>query len=150
MKFKCDGPRYHDEEEADEPRELDAQMTYEGDEWVLRLSIPAVFHRFIVGTRGANKQRMEMESGAKIVVPNREQQEDAIYLRSRAKQQIYSAKAQIELLCEKEESKLEYTHFLSIPLSHDAKFRQAVDTFREDVVLAPPDLRGICLPTFLP
>merc|ERR1712176_1390804 len=47
----------------------------------------------------------------------------------------YSAKAQIELLCEKEESRLEYTHFLSVPLAHDARFRQDVEQFKENVVL---------------
>merc|ERR1712048_626237 len=46
-----------------------------------------------------------------------------------------SAKAQIELLCEKEEGKLEYTHFLSVPLAHDARFRQEVEQFKENVVL---------------
>jgi len=136
LNFKCGSNRfYEDEEEEQEPRELDDQMQYEGDEWVLKLSIPAVFHKFIVGSRARNKQKLEMESGARIVVPHREDQEDAIWLRARMKQQIYSCKAQIELLCEKEEGKLEYTHFLSLPLAHDAKFRQLVDQFREDVVL---------------
>merc|ERR1719373_1482124 len=110
-------------------------MTYEGDEYQLELPIAAAFHKFILGSKGRNKQRLEMESGARIVVPHREAQQDAIWLRARQKQQIYSCKAQIELLCEKEEAKLEYTHFLSIPLAYDAKFRQKVDEFREDVVL---------------
>merc|ERR1740122_468875 len=127
--------RYQDEDEDDGPHELDEQMTYEGDEWVLMLPIPAVFHKFIVGTGAKMKQQLEMESGARIVVPRKEDQEDAIHLRARHKQQIYSAKAQIELLCEREESKLEYTHFLSVPLAHDAKLRQKTDKFREDVVL---------------
>jgi len=135
LNFKGEGNYYEDEEEDAEPRELDDQMVYEGDEWVLKLPIPAAFHRFIVGSRARNKQKLEMESGARIVVPHREDQEDAIWLKARQKQQIYSCKAQIELLCEKEESKLEYTHFLSLPLAHDAKFRQEVDKFRENVVL---------------
>lgn len=135
LHFKCEGRQYVDDEEEEEERELDEQMEYEGDEWVLKLPIPAVFHRFIVGSRARNKQKLEMESGARIVVPHREDQEDAIWLRARQKQQIYSCKAQIELLCEKEEAKLEYTHFLSIPLAPDARFRQLVDKFREDVVL---------------
>eukprot|EP00408_Alexandrium_pacificum_P032144 CAMPEP_0171273138 /NCGR_PEP_ID=MMETSP0790-20130122/62124_1 /TAXON_ID=2925 /ORGANISM="Alexandrium catenella, Strain OF101" /LENGTH=53 /DNA_ID=CAMNT_0011742105 /DNA_START=15 /DNA_END=173 /DNA_ORIENTATION=- len=51
-----------EEEEEEETRELDDQMDYEGDEWVLKLSIPAVFHKFIVGARARNKQKLEMES----------------------------------------------------------------------------------------
>lgn len=39
------------------------------------------------------------------------------------------------MLCEREEARLEYTHFLSVPLAHDRDFRQKVDGFREDVVL---------------
>ena len=57
--------------------------------------------------KARNKQKLEMESGCKIVVPKREELEDCVYLRARQKQQIYSCKALIELLCEKEEAKLE-------------------------------------------
>ncbi|CAE8620750.1 unnamed protein product [Polarella glacialis] len=136
IKFPCEEKReYQEEEIEEEARELDSQMTYEGDEWILRLPIPAIYHKFIVGSRARTKSQLELESGAKIVVPKREEVEDAIYLRARQKQMIYSCKAQIELLCEKEESKLEYTHFISIPLALDDKFRQLVDQFREDVVL---------------
>jgi 2'-5' RNA ligase len=134
LKFKvAEGNQFEEEEEYEE--ELDSQMVYEGEEWVLRLSIPAVFHRFIIGSQGRQKSQLEMESGARIQVPKREDQDDSIYVRARQKQQIYSCKAQIELLCEREEPKLEYTHFLSLPLAHDAKFRQQVDKFREDVII---------------
>mmetsp|Transcript_84853 Transcript_84853/g.235296 ORF Transcript_84853/g.235296 Transcript_84853/m.235296 type:complete len:372 (-) Transcript_84853:38-1153(-) len=149
LQFKCATGHYADlDEEDDVERELDDQMDYEGDEWVLKLPIPAVFHKFIVGSRARNKQKLEMESGARIVVPHREDQEDAIWLRARQKQQIYSCKAQIELLCEKEEAKLDYTHFLSVPLAHDAKFRELVDRFREDVVLQR--FSGIDASIFMP
>lgn len=150
LNFKC-GPTYQDyfeEEEEEEERELDREMVYENDEWVLRLPIPAVFHKFIVGSRARNKQKLEMESGARIMVPHREEQQDCIWLRARQKQQIYSCKAQIELLCEKEEAKLEYTHFLSVPLAYDARFRQRVDEFRENVVLEHFD--GIDASIFMP
>merc|ERR1719359_405791 len=109
-------------------------MTYEGDEWVLKIPMPAVFHKFIIGSRGSTKSRLEMDSGAKIQVPGREDVQDAIWLRARQKQQIYSCKAQIELLCEKEEAKLE--------------FRQRVEEFREDVVLQR--FEGIDASIFMP
>lgn len=149
INFKCgEQARPWEEEEEEDIGELDDQMKYEFDEWVLRVPIAAVFHRFIVGSRARTKQRIEMETGARITVPHREDQEDAIYLKARQKQQIYSAKAQIELLCEKEESKLEYTHFLSVPLAHDSKFRTQVDQFREDVVLQRFD--GVDASIFMP
>jgi len=136
LNFKCGPNNWEGEDEYEyEERELDSQMVYEGDEWVLKISIPAVFHKFIIGSRGATKSRLEMESGATIQVPKREDVEDCIWLRARQKQQIYSAKAQVELLCEKEETKLEYTHFLSVNLAQDEKVRQEVDKFRENVVL---------------
>lgn len=147
VSFRCDAQRYDDEEDVD-GGVLDGQMEYEGDEWVLKLPLSAVFHKFVIGAGGKMKQRLEMDSGARIVVPKREDVEDAIWLRGRQKQQIYSAKAQIELLCEREESKLEYTHFLSVPLAQDAKLRQQVDKFREDVVLQR--LPGIDASIFMP
>lgn len=135
LNFKCEANRWEDEEEWEEERELDSQMTYEGDEWVLKVDIPSVFHKFIIGRQGSTKSKLEMESGASIQLPKREAPDDCIWLRARQKQQIYSAKAQVELLCEKEESKLEYTHFLSVKLSHDDKLRNEADGFRENVVM---------------
>jgi len=136
LNFKTEAGRWNDEGEDEwEERELDSQMTYEGDEWVLKIPMPAVFHKFIIGSRGSTKSRLEMDSGAKIQVPGREDVQDCIWLRARQKQQIYSCKAQVELLCEKEETKLEYTHFLSVKLAHDEKLRQEADSFRENVVL---------------
>lgn len=136
LNFKCEARgHWEDEDDEDGERELDSQMTYEGDEWVLRVPIPAAFHRFIIGTGGKNKSRLEMESGSKIQIPNREDVQDCIWLRARQKHQIYAAKAQIELECEKNESRLEYTHFLSVKLAHDEKMRTEVDGFRETVVL---------------
>jgi len=150
LKFKCEvqSTALWEEEEEEPERELDDQMVYEGQEWALKLPIPAVFHKFIVGSRARNKQKIEMESGARVTVPHREDNEDCIWLHARQKQAIYSAKAQIELLCEKEEQKLEYTHFLSVPLAQDAKLRQKVDGFREDVVLQRFD--GIDASIFMP
>merc|ERR1719401_2185547 len=123
-------------------------MTYEGDEWVVKIPVAAVFHKFIVGKGGRTKSQIEMESGARIEIPKREDIQDCIWLRARQKGQIYSAKAQIELLCEKEEAKLEYTHFLSVPLAYDTRFRQLVDEFRENVVLQ--HFEGIDASIFMP
>ncbi|CAE7226198.1 Ascc1 [Symbiodinium microadriaticum] len=149
LKFKCEeNRRYYEEDEVEEEGELDDQLVYEGDEWVFRMEMPAIFHRFIVGSRARNKQKLEMESGCKIVVPKREELEDAVYLKARQKSSIYSCKALIELLCEKEEAKLEYTHFISVPLAYDDKFRQLVDGFREDVVLQR--FQGIDASIFMP
>merc|ERR1712232_1112305 len=81
LKFKGQSNTYDDEEyDEDEVRELDDQMWYERDEWVLKMDLPAVFHRFIIGKQGANKSRLERESGAKIQIPNREDQEDCVWL----------------------------------------------------------------------
>lgn len=90
----------------------------QGDEWVFRMEMAAIYHKFIVGSRvwaprhpklsknsqsfskflfsfqARNKQKLEMESGCKIVVPKREELEDCVYLRARQKQQIYSCKVE--------------------------------------------------------
>lgn len=135
LNFKCEVNPYQDEDDEEGERELDSQMTYEGDMWCLQIQVPAVFHRFIIGKQGSTKSRLEMESGAQITIPNREETLDCIYVKARNKHQIYSCKAQVELLCEREETKLEYTHFLSVNLAHDEKLRSEADKFRENVVL---------------
>eukprot|EP00971_Amphidinium_carterae_P177810 3526645-Amphidinium_carterae.1 len=93
LKFKTEvqSQALWDEEEEDDEvdAELDKELVYEGQEWKLRLAIPAVFHKFIVGARARNKQKIEMESGARITVPHREDNQDAIFLHARQKQAIY-------------------------------------------------------------
>lgn len=153
LSFRCDVNRYGDEpeeegEEGNEYHEADPNMEFVGDSWEYKLNIPAVFHKFLIGRQGKVKSQLEMQSGASINIPSREDQEEVIILKARQKQQIYSAKAQIELLCEKEESKLEYTHFLSIPLCTEAKVRQRIDQFQEDVILQRYD--GVDKSIFMP
>lgn len=140
LTFKCDETREQYREDEDEPGELDDQMTYEGNEYVLRLPVPAVFHKFIIGSRGKRKQEIEAESRARIHIPGKDEASDDIILRGREKQAIYSAKAQIDLDCEKAEETLEWTHFLSIPLATNTKFRQRVEQFKEDIALRRLDI----------
>jgi len=98
-----------DEELDEEFRNLDSQMTREGkwptQQWVLRVAVPRASHGLINGSEGSTKWSMEVESGATIQVPSIEAPDDCIWLRGRHKQQIYRAKAQVEQLCKKEESK---------------------------------------------
>mmetsp|Transcript_66705 Transcript_66705/g.152818 ORF Transcript_66705/g.152818 Transcript_66705/m.152818 type:complete len:100 (+) Transcript_66705:1685-1984(+) len=49
------------EESYDDP---DVEVTFEGDSFVHHMYVPSVFHKFIVGTRGVTKQRLEIDSGA--------------------------------------------------------------------------------------
>mmetsp|Transcript_68771 Transcript_68771/g.109123 ORF Transcript_68771/g.109123 Transcript_68771/m.109123 type:complete len:379 (-) Transcript_68771:90-1226(-) len=150
LKFKCDAEAYHgyEDEDAWEDRELDGQMTYEGEEWVVKIPIASVFHRFIIGKNGSTKSRLETESGARIEIPKREDLQDCIWLRARQKAHIYTAKAQIELLCEREETKLEFTHFLSVPLTSDARVCNEINNFRDNVVMEK--FPGIDASIFMP
>mmetsp|Transcript_15825 Transcript_15825/g.34874 ORF Transcript_15825/g.34874 Transcript_15825/m.34874 type:complete len:376 (-) Transcript_15825:62-1189(-) len=120
------------EESYDDP---DVEVTFEGDSFVHHMYVPSVFHKFIVGTRGVTKQRLEIDSGASIQVPDKDTASDTVVLKAREKQAVYSARAQIELLIEKEEDKLDYTHFLSIPLN-DGQFHKNVEDWKSEVLEA--------------
>lgn len=113
------------EEEEDRP---DIPLEYEGSEWVHKMEVMEVMFKFLIGKGGKSKQRLEQDSGASIYIPDKGSKDKRITIKAGAKHDVYSAVAQIELLLEKEEEKMDYTHYFAIPLKVDNfdKFKDAV------------------------
>lgn len=90
-----------------------AQTASEGKEeqTSLQLPVPARFYGIIIGDKGANLNRLQDGTGAKIEIPKKELQEkgakEAVIIRGTAVQ-VQRAKAAIEMLMQKGYSK--YTH----------------------------------------
>ena len=80
------------------------------------LSIPSAFYKYIIGTKGDNKRRLEQETKTRIKIPNRGHDGDVI-VTGKDSQSVLSAKNRIELLVSSKRWKEPFTHFVSIPLS---------------------------------
>ena len=115
---------------------LDLEM--DGKRYFYKMNVIPQLHKFLVGQGGSVKQQLEQNSGARIEIPGKQSKSEIVTISADKQQPIYSAKAQIELLLEKEELKLRPTHFLTIPLNFPAvqdrymKFKNAVGEKRYD------------------
>ena len=103
-------------------------------EYSLRLPIPAVFHRFIVGKRGETIKRLMAETGAKINVPRPPRDSHGaksgaaataaanpppVVITAASASAVRSAHTRLELVMSGARDKLDYTHFISVPLALD-------------------------------
>uniref|UniRef100_A0A0G4GB55 K Homology domain-containing protein n=1 Tax=Chromera velia CCMP2878 TaxID=1169474 RepID=A0A0G4GB55_9ALVE len=131
-----DTGRWDDEVQDDD----EEGVVFERDGWIARLPVSPALHKFIIGAKGARKKEIEQESGAQISVPPRQQQPgrgggavEPVVIRCREKKGVLSAKAQIEVICEREVEKLPFTHFISLPLT-DADLKSKFEKFKQSVL----------------
>lgn len=113
---KKQGAIEEEQQEEEEEERCDITLEYEGSEYVTRKEVLPVYLKFLIGKGGRTKQRLELDSGASIFIPDRGSKDQRVTIKSSSKYAVYSALAQIELLLEKEEEKVDYTHYLAIPL----------------------------------
>jgi hypothetical protein len=142
-----DGGSAHEDEEGLEAVTLGTGRR----EFTLRMPVAAVYHRFIVGTRGETIKRLAAETGATILVPrapsdcgtthnalqvhqrrNPQQSaagaavsgtpavsKDVVVITAATASLVRSAETRIALLISDARDKLDFTHFVSVPLALD-------------------------------
>ncbi|XP_051153858.1 activating signal cointegrator 1 complex subunit 1 isoform X2 [Leptopilina boulardi] len=81
---------------------------------------------------GATKKRLEVETKTNIHVPKMGQEGDIVILGT-SRRSIISARNRIDLLVESSRKKVQFTHFLSIPLT-DKNIIDAFREFKNDVI----------------
>jgi hypothetical protein len=132
----------------------------------LKMPVPEVFHRFIVGTRGATVKQLMTDTGAKILVPRapQEQQQqplqqqqqqrrvggaplsrtnqgrgsdaaggDIVTISASSASAVRSAERRVQLVVNDARDKLDYTHFVSVPLSLDSSVDARLREMQERV-----------------
>eukprot|EP00668_Euglena_longa_P012412 GGOE01014860.1.p1 GENE.GGOE01014860.1~~GGOE01014860.1.p1 ORF type:complete len:559 (+),score=138.48 GGOE01014860.1:247-1677(+) len=101
-----------------EDEELEFHKDAETGHWALPLpDVGPHFFRFIIGTKGATRDSIEKDTGATIKVPKPNDPDQFIVIRGLTRAVCAAAKQRIEIVKAKCASLLDYTHFISIPLS---------------------------------
>ncbi len=81
-----------------------------------KLDIGNCFHKFIVGKGAANLKRLQHETNTKIIVPGRNSRSSVVVVTGPTIRSIRSAKTQLRMCVQSALEKMDYTHFLSLPL----------------------------------
>jgi len=124
---------------------LEVQRTRDGQrQFLLRKPIAEVFHRFIVGRKGETIKRLMAETGARIVVPRqppaaRDKQASSksvtpiVSITAKSASAVRSAETRLEIVIADARDKLDFTHFISVPLALDADARNKLQEMQQRI-----------------
>jgi len=98
----------------------------------ISLSIPNAFFKYIIGSRGDTKKRLEHETKTRIQIPGRGQDGDVV-ITGNDSRSVLSAKNRIDLIVSSKRWREPITHFISIPLCSD-HIQEKFEKFREEIL----------------
>ena len=98
----------------------------------ISLNIPSAFFKYIIGTRGDTKKRLEHETKTRIQIPGRGQEGDVI-VTGNDSSSVLSAKNRIDLIVSSKRWREPATHFISIPLCGD-HIQEKFKDFKEQIL----------------
>eukprot|EP00094_Tigriopus_californicus_P002894 TCALIF_02791-PA protein Name:"Similar to Ascc1 Activating signal cointegrator 1 complex subunit 1 (Mus musculus)" AED:0.18 eAED:0.18 QI:0/0.33/0.14/0.57/1/1/7/0/1037 len=103
--------------------------------------LPSVFFPYIIGKKAATKKRLEMETNTKITIP-RQGQEGNVTVIGPEKRGVTRAWNRILIIAESSRSKQDFTHFISLPLTHP-ELKASFVELKRDILRECSDARGI-------
>ncbi|KAK2586606.1 hypothetical protein KPH14_011479 [Odynerus spinipes] len=120
-------PDYTDEEASD----CNIEIVPHGEaKFKHTFHVAKTFFPFIIGSKNGVRKRIEIETKTTIQVPK---QDGDIVIIGSDRRGIFSARHRIELLIEVSRKKLNYTHFLNIPLNKEEIITN-FNLFKKDVI----------------
>ena len=96
------------------------------------MSVPTTFFKYIIGTKGERKKRLEHETNTTIDIPRKGCDGD-ITITGFDVESVSSAKNRIDLLLSSKRWKEPFTHFISIPLVSN-KIKSKFKEFQQSVL----------------
>ena len=126
-----------DDDDIEEISGKDGKDTYR-----VNMDVARCFHKFIVGKGAANLKNMQRQTRTSIVVPGRNSSSSIIVITGPSIPSIRSAKTQIRMVVQSAVSKMEYTHFLSLPLL-DPSWKKSLAVMKKRMLSEMPDAKGL-------
>jgi len=97
--------------------EVDYVIERVGDSYVTKMPVPSVFYKFIIGKKGAVKNRIQNETGSFLNIPNHTSGSSEIVIKGPSEKCVINARTRVEIIKEQSMKLIEPTHFISIPLN---------------------------------
>ncbi|KAM3715683.1 Activating signal cointegrator 1 complex subunit, partial [Dirofilaria immitis] len=108
--------------------------------WTAKIEIPALLRRFVIGPKGTMKRKIEEETSCRLNFPMRKKNKRPVEIVSMTSEEsIMRCRDRIELIIHEARGRASYTHFVSIPMTHDIikdNFLKFVDTIKNDEELS--------------
>ena len=140
-------PAYREEDDFDDGDDIEEegdgcgtiQMDPATKDYFMKLRVPNRYWKFIIGTKGANLQETQRLTGATVLIPKTmpevdNDNEDIITIRAPDPMAIRAAHLRINAVVLSCKDKVEYTHFISIPLGTLSSLRKSLETQMEEIV----------------
>nr|XP_039265936.1 activating signal cointegrator 1 complex subunit 1-like [Styela clava] len=118
------------EEETTEDETLNYEKTSTGFKG--SISCPSALYKYVIGSRGATKQKIEYETHSKVIIPQRGQSGD-ILVKAKSTKDVEAAITRIELLISEKRWKEPFAHFVTIPLNDDV-LKEGLNKFKTEVL----------------
>ena len=90
------------------------------------------FWKFIIGSKGKTLQDIQRITGATVVIPKTEN-EETIEIFGVNKSSVVAARLKVEAIILDNQDRVEYTHFLSIPLSINPQSKASFASYLQDM-----------------
>ena len=103
----------------------------------IKINVPTVFFKYIIGKEGKMKQRIEQDTKCKIKLPHKGEKGPVI-IQAQTTQQLSQVKQQVEVITWANRPKERPTHFVSIPLNVPLIMSGLVH-FKEEVLVQNKD-----------
>ena len=135
-------PEVDDEETCvDEFEDLEDVRELENGSYELKLLIPNIFFKYVIGRQGKTKETIEKDTHCRLQLPRRGE-DGPIVLHAKSKRSLSSAKQRIEVIMWSNRQKEDITHFICIPLG-DKKIQDKVAEFKNDVLRTCGKCEGV-------
>ena len=125
----------------EEENDADIQEGTKPGQFRLELSIASAYYGYIIGKNGEQKKRLENDTKASILIPQRNV-DGAVILTSDKKSNIISCKNRLFLIVANARQKQQFNHLITFPLTFD-EFKKRLRCFKEEVVKTCSSDRGI-------
>lgn len=102
--------------------------------------VPSQLFGQIIGAKGATRRRIETETNSQIIVPKQGHDGD-IKITSNNPKNVTLARRRIEIIVIGARAKLDFTHFLSVPMI-DSVIQKSYENFKSQI-LSDPEIYGI-------
>uniref|UniRef100_A0A0R3RY76 KH domain-containing protein n=1 Tax=Elaeophora elaphi TaxID=1147741 RepID=A0A0R3RY76_9BILA len=108
--------------------------------WTAKIKIPVPLWRFVIGPKGTVKRKIEEETSCRLNFPVKKKRKRPIEIVSVASEEsVMRCRDRIHLIMHGARGKAAYTHFVSIPMTHETikdSFVKFVNTIRNDEELS--------------
>ncbi|MFH4978063.1 hypothetical protein AB6A40_004772 [Gnathostoma spinigerum] len=130
----------HHEESTSPPSSVGTNMiTFDSkkNKWSTGIMVPGDVLKFLIGVRGATKRKIEEETGCRLIIPERGDENGFISIISiRSKECVERCRDRIELVIMDARERTPHTHFIAIPMTND-DICQRISDFKKSLLDNP-------------